>query len=105
VLLQGFALLLMPFTARVIHTYNPRWALGAGFLLIGIGDLWIATVSVADLSIVPIVAPLVLVGIGFAFALSGVTAVAVTPCRTTSPAWPRGPPASCATSASPWDRR
>lgn len=77
VLLQGFALVLMPLTARVIHTYNPRLALGAGFLLIGIGDLWIATLSVADLSIVPIVAPLVLVGVGFAFALSGVTAVAV----------------------------
>jgi MFS family permease len=77
VLLQGFALVLMPLTARVIHTYNPRVALGAGFLLIGIGDLWIATRSVVDLSILPIIAPLVLVGVGFAFALSGVTAVAV----------------------------
>ena len=77
VLLQGFALVLMPLTARVIHQYNPRMALGAGFLLIGIGDLWIATQSVVDLSIVPIIAPLVLVGVGFAFALSGVTAVAV----------------------------
>jgi MFS family permease len=77
VLLQGFALVLMPLTARVIHAYNPRIALGAGFLLIGIGDLWIATQSVVDLSILPIIAPLILVGIGFAFALSGVTAVAV----------------------------
>ena len=31
VLLQGFALALMPLTATVIHDYNPRWALGAGF--------------------------------------------------------------------------
>jgi len=77
VLLQGFALVLMPLTARVIHAYNPRIALGAGFLLIGIGDLWIATQSVVDLSILPIIAPLILVGVGFAFALSGVTAVAV----------------------------
>jgi MFS family permease len=77
VLLQGFALALMPLTARVIHNYNPRWALLGGFVLIGAGDLWIATHSVADLSIAPIIAPLVLVGIGFAFALSGVTAVAV----------------------------
>jgi MFS family permease len=77
VLLQGFALVLMPLTAKVIHEYNPRWALGAGFLLIAIGDLWISTQSVADLSLAPIVAPLVLVGVGFAFALSGVTAVAV----------------------------
>ena len=77
VLLQGFALVLMPLTARVIHAYNPRIALGAGFLLIGIGDLWIATQSVVDLSILPIIVPLILVGVGFAFALSGVTAVAV----------------------------
>jgi MFS family permease len=77
VLLQGFALVLMPLTAKVIHSYNPRWALAGGFLLIGAGDLWAATRPAADLSIWPIVGPLVLIGIGFAFALSGVTAVAV----------------------------
>ena len=77
VLLQGFALLLMPVTAKTIHSYHPRWALGAGFLLIAIGDFWIATQSASDRSLWPIVAPLILVGIGFAFALSGVTAVAV----------------------------
>jgi MFS family permease len=77
VLLQGFALVLMPLTAKVIHSYNPRWALGAGFLLIGVGDLWISTTSVADMSLAVVVAPLVLIGVGFAFALSGVTAVAV----------------------------
>ena len=77
VLLQGFALVLMPLTAKVIHEYNPRWALGGGFLLIAVGDLWIATQSAGHLSIWPVVAPLVLIGVGFAFALSGVTAVAV----------------------------
>jgi MFS family permease len=77
VLLQGFALLLMPVTARVIREFNPRWALGGGFLLIGAGDMWIATQSVDDLSIVPIIVPLIFVGVGFAFALSSVTAVAV----------------------------
>ena len=77
VLLQGFALVLMPVTAKTIHSYNPRWALGGGFLLIAVGDFWIATQSASDRSLWPIVAPLILVGIGFAFALSGVTAVAV----------------------------
>jgi Major Facilitator Superfamily len=77
VLLQGFALVLMPVTAKVIHSYNPRWALGGGFLLIGAGDLWISQHSAADLSLTAIIAPLVLIGVGFAFALSGVTAVAV----------------------------
>jgi hypothetical protein len=60
-----------------IHSYNPRWALGAGFLLIAAGDFWIATQSPADRSLCPIVAPLVVVGVGFALALSGVTAIAV----------------------------
>lgn len=77
VLLNGFALLLTPLVERAIHHYNPRWALGGGFLLIAIGDGWIATQSAATLSVLPIVAPLALIGIGFAFALSGVTAVAV----------------------------
>ncbi|EWM10039.1 transmembrane efflux protein [Kutzneria sp. 744] len=77
VLLNGFALLLTPLVERAIHHYNPRWALGGGFLLIAIGDGWIATQSATTLSVLPIVAPLALIGIGFAFALSGVTAVAV----------------------------
>ena len=77
VLLQGFALALMPATAWVIREYNPRWALTGGFFLIGAGDMWLATQSASDLSIAPIIAPLVLVGIGFAFALASVTAVAV----------------------------
>lgn len=77
VLLQGFALALMPLTAHVTHSYNPRWALGGGFLLIGAGDVWISTQSVAGMSILPIIAPLVLIGVGFAFALNSVTAVAV----------------------------
>jgi MFS family permease len=77
VLLQGFALVLMPLTAKVIHSYNPRWALTGGFALIGAGDLWAATQPASNLSLWPVVGPLVLVGIGFAFALSGVTAVAV----------------------------
>jgi len=77
VLLQGFALVLMPVTARAIREFNPRWSLTGGFVLIGAGDLWLASESASDLSIAPIIAPLVLVGVGFAFALSSVTAVAV----------------------------
>ncbi len=77
VLLQGFTLVLLPLTAKVIHDYNPRWALGAGFALIAIGDFWISAVSLQADSFTNIIAPLVLIGVGFAFALSGVTAVAV----------------------------
>jgi MFS family permease len=77
VLLNGMTLLLAPLTSRVLERYNPKWTLGVGFTLIGAGDLWLAGLSAANLSIAPIVAPLLLVGVGFAFALSAVTAVAV----------------------------
>lgn len=77
VLIQGFALLLAPVVARMIQQYNPRWALGAGFGLIGVGDLWLAALSATDRSVGVTIPPLALVGIGFAFALGGVTAVAV----------------------------
>ena len=81
VLIQGFALVLLPLTSRMLHSVNPRWMLGSGFVLIAAGDFWASTLSINHLSIVPIIAPLVLVGIGFAFAISSVTAVAVNAVR------------------------
>lgn len=76
-LMNIMGLLLYPFISRALAGYNPRWVLGAGFALIGAGDLWLATVPITDLSVAPLIAPLILVGIGFAFAVSSVTAVAV----------------------------
>lgn len=77
-LFNGIALLLIPFTSRVLERYNPRWTLGVGFALIGAGDLWTATVPVTpQLSLAPVIAPFALVGIGFALAVSSVTAVLV----------------------------
>jgi MFS family permease len=77
VLLQGMCLLQMPITHRVLERYNPKWALGSGALLIGIGDFWMSATTASDLSLAPIVAPLIVIGIGFGFAVSAVTAVAV----------------------------
>ena len=77
VLLQGMCLLQMPITHRVLERYNPKWALGAGALLIGIGDLWMSGTTASDFSLAPIIAPLIVIGIGFGFAVSAVTAVAV----------------------------
>jgi MFS family permease len=77
VMLNAMALVLMPVVSRVLERYNPKWTLGVGFTLIGAGDLWLAGLSASNLSIAPVVAPLIVVGIGFAFALSAVTAVAV----------------------------
>jgi MFS family permease len=76
-LLNGMALILTPVVSRVLEHYNPKWTLGIGFALIGIGDFWLSGLSASNLSVAPVVAPLIVVGIGFAFALSAVTAVAV----------------------------
>lgn len=76
-LLNGMTLILTPVTSRVLERYNPKWTLGVGFALIAAGNFWLSALPAANLSVAPVVAPLVLVGIGFAFALSAVTAVAV----------------------------
>ncbi|MFC5503493.1 hypothetical protein ACFPJ4_14685 [Lysinimonas soli] len=56
---------------------NPRWTMGLGFLLFAVGDIWMSTISARDTSIAVIVAPLLIVGIGFAFSISSLTGVAV----------------------------
>jgi MFS family permease len=76
-LLNGIAFVQMPVTGFVMARYNPRWILGGGAALIGIGDLWLAALPATNLAIAPTIVPLALVGIGFAFAVSAVTAVAV----------------------------
>ena len=76
-LLNGMALLMVPLTSRVLEHYNPRWTLGIGFVLIAGGDFWLTSLSASNLSVAPVVVPLLLVGVGFALALSSVTAVAV----------------------------
>ena len=77
VFLSGLTLVQMPLTARLLERYNPKWALAGGFTLIGAGDLWLAAVPATNMSLAAIVAQLVIAGIGFALAVSSVTAVAV----------------------------
>jgi MFS family permease len=81
VLIQGFTLVLLPVISWAMPRINPKWLLGGGFALIAIGDFWSSQVPIDHLSIVPMIPPLVLVGIGFAFAVSSVTAVAVNTVR------------------------
>ncbi len=81
VLLQGFALVMLPLVSYMLPRVNPRWMLGGGFVLIAAGDVLASTVSIEHVSIAPLVLPLALVGIGFAFAVSSVTAVAVNTVR------------------------
>jgi Na+/melibiose symporter-like transporter len=77
VLLNGIAFVLIPVTGAIMARYRPRWILGGGSLLIGIGDLWMAGLPATNLSIAVTIAPLALVGIGFAFAVASLTAVTV----------------------------
>ena len=81
VALQGFALFLLPLISWMMPRVNPRWMLGGGFLLQAVGAAWAATVSINHDSVGAILPPLAVVGIGFGFSVSSVTAVAVNTVR------------------------
>jgi MFS family permease len=81
VALQGFALFLLPLISWLLPRVNPRWLLGGGFLLQAIGAAWAASISIDHDSVGAILPPLVVIGIGFAFSVSSVTAVAVNTVR------------------------
>jgi MFS family permease len=73
----GIGLVQLPLTARLLERYNPRWVLFSGLVFIGAGGLWFAGVPASNMALGAIVAPLVLVGVGSAFAISAISAVAV----------------------------
>jgi MFS family permease len=75
--LNGMALVQVTVTARLVERYNPKWPLGTGCVLIGAGALWLAAVPATNLSLAPVIAPFILVGAGFALAVTSVTAVTV----------------------------
>ncbi|HLH81981.1 MAG TPA: MFS transporter [Trebonia sp.] len=75
--LNGMALVQVTVTSRLLERYNPKWPLGAGCALMGAGALWLAAVPATNLSLAPVIVPFILVGAGFALAVSSVTAVAV----------------------------
>jgi MFS family permease len=77
IFLNGMTLVMAPLTARLLEKYNPKWLLGGGFFLIGLGDLWLAAVPATNLSLAPVIAPFILVGIGSALGISSITAVTV----------------------------
>lgn len=77
VLLNGMSLIFAPVIARMMERYNPRWIMALGFALIAAGDLWAAAIPASTMSLGLIVAPLAIVGFGFALSLPAVTGVAV----------------------------
>jgi MFS family permease len=76
-LLSGLTIFLLPLTNRLMASLAPRWVLGLGFLLMGAGDLLAGQMPIDDSSLTTLIVPLGLVGIGFSFAVSAVTATAV----------------------------
>jgi MFS family permease len=77
VLLNGVTLVAAPVTAQLIERADPRWILACGLLLTGGGDLWAAAISIHDRGLGSLAVPLLLVGLGFAFTVTSISAVAV----------------------------
>jgi Major Facilitator Superfamily len=76
-LLQGPAFVLIPLTSRLLERFNPRWVLAGGFAIMAIGQFLAITLDVTDLSLWSLVVPIGLVGIGFALAISSLTAASI----------------------------
>jgi MFS family permease len=76
-LLQGPAFLLIPVLSRLQHRVPARWLMTFGFLAMGAGALMNSTADVANRDVSVFVLPSLLVGLGFAFTLSPMTAIAV----------------------------
>jgi MFS family permease len=77
VLVVGMMLVLLPVAPRLLVRFATKWVLGAGLVIMGAGDVWLAATSGTDVSYGRIWAPLLLVGIGIALALASFTAGAV----------------------------
>jgi MFS family permease len=75
--LNGIAVVQLPVTIRLLERRSPKWPLCAGLVLMAGGALWLAAIPATDMSLAPVIAPFVLVGSGFALALSALTVVAV----------------------------
>ncbi|UXY19472.1 MFS transporter [Streptomyces cynarae] len=76
-LLNAITPVLTPLTSRLLHRLPARALLTAGLALIAAGDFLAAGLDVGDENLTSLIVPLGLVGIGFAFTVSSITATAV----------------------------
>jgi hypothetical protein len=76
-LLSGLTIFLLPLTHRMMAALAPRWVLGLGFGLMAAGDLLAGALPIGDAALPPLIVPMGLVGVGFSFAVSAVTATVV----------------------------
>jgi MFS family permease len=75
--LNGVAFVLLPITIRLLRRHAARWPLTGGFVLMAAGAFWVATIPASNLSLVPVIPGFLVVGVGFALALSALSTVAV----------------------------
>jgi MFS family permease len=75
--LNGVALVLLPFTIRLLRRHTTRWPLTAGFGLMAVGAWWVATIPASNLSLTPVIPGFLAVGAGFALSLSALSTLAV----------------------------
>ena len=83
VFIQGPAFAFIPVVGWLIHRVAPRWVLTTGFALMAIAGYWLSTFSLGTPEAfggtpwTAFMAPLLLLGIGFALTVGSVTAVAI----------------------------
>jgi len=74
---NGLAVIQLPVTIRLLRHYSPKWTLSGGLTLMACGALWLAAIPAADLSLVPVIPAFIVVGLGFALALTALSVIAV----------------------------
>ncbi len=77
VIFNVMGIVLYPVLHKALKSYNPRWVLGAGLVLIAVGAFWLAAIPITTVSVGAVLAPLVVAGAGVAFSVSSVAAVTV----------------------------
>jgi len=74
---SGVMVVQAPVTARLLERARPRVVLCSGALLIAVGAFWMAALSITNRSVVAVLAPQIILGVGAALSIASISAVAV----------------------------
>src|SRR6185369_15444484 len=74
---NGVMVVQAPITARLLERARPGVVLCGGALLIAVGAFWMAALSITNRSVVAVLAPQIIVGVGAALLIASISAVAV----------------------------
>ncbi|GAA3194457.1 MFS transporter [Actinocorallia longicatena] len=77
IVLQGVPCVLGPVLPRMMNRFGARSLVSGGLVLLAAGEFWMATLSLAQASLLDHLGPLLLAGFGFLFIVSAMTAAAV----------------------------